>query len=337
MERVLSQDEVNALLKGLDGDDGPQQEAVADDAESGVVTYNLGSNDAVNWGHLPSLQMICEKWARAMQEEMGAMLLEEAVVALDDFVYRPFQEFVDTLQMPSSFTICRLYPLQGSGIFIMESELVTNLMDLLFGGRNQTHVKIEGRDFTAVERHFIHQVAEQALTEMRQCWQTVHPITFEFQRTEINPQFAMVIGSADMAVCCRFSVELNHNETRMYMVFPYSSLEPIKEKLSSVFKGEELVADTRWVRRLRSRVMETPLPAKVELGRAKVPLGQVAHWEVGDVVVLPNKVSRPLEMTVSGVPKFWGYPGEHDGYIAFQVYGEIQTQDDSIHDEDSNG
>lgn len=337
MEKVLSQDEVNALLKGLDGDDAPQQDAVADDAGSGVVTYDLGSNYTVNWGHLPSLQMICEKWARIMQEAMSAMLLEETVVTMDDFVYRPFQEFVDTLLMPSSFTICRLNPLQGSGIFIMESELVTNLMDLLFGGRNQTHVKIEGRDFTPVERHFIHQVAEQALEEMRACWQSVHPITFEFQRTEINPQFAMVIGSADMAVCCRFSVELNHNESRMFMVFPYSSLEPIKEKLSSVFKGEEMVADQRWVRRLRSRVMETALKAKVELGKARVPLGQIANWEVGDVVVLPNKITQPLEMTIAGVPKFWGYPGEHDGYVAFQVYGDIQTQDDSNRDEDPNG
>ncbi len=336
MEKVLSQDEVNALLQGLD-DDEPEapQQADPGDVESGVVPYDLGANDSVNWGHLPSLQMICEKWARAMQEHLTAVLLEEAAVNLNGFVYKPFQEFVDTLLMPSSFTICRLSPLQGSGILIMESDMVTSLMDLLFGGRNQTHVKIEGRDFSSVERHFIHEISNEALKLMETAWQSVHPITFEFQRTEINPQFAMVIGSADMAVCCQFDVELLHNETRMFMIFPYSSLEPIKEKLSSVFKGEELVADKKWVRALRARVDETPMPASVELGRARVPLGEVARWEVGDVIQLTNKVTEPLDLAIDGVPKFWGYPGERDGYISFQVYGQHAVENDL--EDENNG
>jgi flagellar motor switch protein FliM len=337
MEKVLSQDEVNALLHGLDGDDGDDaQEHAAPvlDEASGVVPYALGTNDSVNWGHLPSLQMICEKWARAIQEHLSSVLLEEVVVSLDDFIYKPFQDFVDTLLMPSSFTICRLAPLQGSGILILDAGTVTNMMDLLFGGRNQTHVKIEGRDFSAVERHFINQVSGSALELMREAWEKVHPISFEFQRMEINPQFAMVIGSADMAVCAQFSVELHHQETTMYMVFPYSSLEPIKEKLSSVFKGEEMVADDSWIRSLKSRVQETSLKLEVELGRTKIPLGEVSRWEVGDVLQLTNKVSDPLELKVAGVPKFWGYPGEKDGYVAFQAYGECRADDELTQEED---
>ncbi len=334
MEKVLSQDEVNALLQGLDGDDAVVAQGPEVDAESGVVPYHLGANDAVNWGHLPSLQMICEKWSRTMQEHLTTVLLEEVAVSFNSFIYKPFQEFVDTLLMPSSFTICRLAPLQGSGVLIMESDMVTNMMDLLFGGRNQTHVKIEGRDFTPVEQHFIHAVSGEALLMMKDAWETVHPIDFEFQRTEINPQFAMVIGSTDMAVCCCFDVELLHNETRMFMVFPYSSLEPIKEKLSSVFKGEELVADHNWIRALRARVNETRLGASVELGRTRVPLGEVAHWAVGDVIQLSNKVTDPLSLDMGGVPKFWGYPGERDGYVAFQIYGQTVNDDDQGEQED---
>jgi len=335
VEQVLSQDEVNALLTGLDDDDAPAQAAgpaIAD--EAGVLSYELGANDSVNWGHLPSLQMICEKWARAFQEDLSSVLLEEVAVNLDEFVYKPFQEFVDTLLMPSSFTICRLTPLQGSGILIMEADLVTNMTDLLFGGRNQTHVKIEGRDFTPVERHFIHQISSNALELMKTSWESVHPITFEFQRSEINPQFAMVIGPADLAVCAQFSVELHHHETRMFMVFPYSSLEPIKDKLSSVFKGEEMVADSAWINALNKRVMETPMDVSVELGTALVPLGEVAHWEVGDVIQLTNRVTEPLALKVNEVPKFWGYPGEKDGYVVFQAYGEV---DQDLNDEEDNG
>jgi flagellar motor switch protein FliM len=335
MERVLSQDEVNALLTGLDG--APQEGA--DEAPAGapedVVPYNLGSKDHVNWGHLPSLQMIAEKFSRAFQEHLSQQLLDEVVVQFDAFLYKPFQEFVDMLPMPSSFTICRLEPLQGNGILIMDAELVTHMVDLFFGGKNQTHVKIEGRDFTAIERHFIHKVATGALGMLRESWDGVHPITFEYQRTEINPQFAMVIGAADMAVCCKFQVELSHNATSMYVVFPYSALEPIKEKLASIFKGEGMVADRLWIRRLRDRVVETPLTLDVELGRTEVPLGEVATWRVGDVVVLPNKVTDPLELVVESVPKFWGYPGQRDGYVAFQVYGDIDTQGES--EEEENG
>jgi len=324
MERVLSQDEVNALLTGLDEGQAEAAAPAVEGAED-VTPYNLGSKEHVNWGHLPSLQMIAEKFSRAFQEDLSQSLLDEVVVQFDAFLYKPFQEFVDMLPMPSSFTICRLEPLQGNGILIMDAELVTHMVDLFFGGKNQTHVKIEGRDFTAIERHFIHKVATSALGMLREAWEGVHPITFEYQRTEINPQFAMVIGAADMAVCCKFHLELAHNTTSIYVVFPYSAMEPIKEKLASIFKGEGMVADRLWIRRLRDRVLETSLKAQVELGRAEVPLGEVADWRVGDVVLLPNKVTDPLELVVEAVPKFWGYPGQRDGYLAFQVYGEIDT------------
>ncbi len=326
MEQVLSQDEVNALLSGLDGDQAEPE--VADEApdDSGITRYNLGARDSVNWGYLPSLQMICEKFSRSMQEMMASELLDDVVVSLDDFIYRPFQDFVDTLPIPSSFTICRLEPLQGSGVFIMEAELVANMMDQFFGGKNQTHVKLEGRDFTAVERHFIHKISDYAMGFFREAWEGVHPITFEYQRTEINSQFAMVIGATDMAVCCRFKVELNHQETDMYMVFPYSALEPIKEKLASIFKGESMVADSTWVRDINDRAFETSLTLSVELGTTDYPLGDVARWKVGDVVLLPNKVTDPLQITVEEVPKFWGYPGERDGYVSFQIHGALEQK-----------
>jgi len=327
MERVLSQDEVNALLPGLDGDEAAAAaDALAEVSDDEVVAYNLGAKDHVNWGHLPSLQMIAEKFARALQEDLSQALLDEVVVQFEAFLYKPFQEFVDMLPMPSSFTICRLEPLQGNGILIMDAELVTHMVDLFFGGKNQTHVKIEGRDFTAIERHFIHKVATSALGMLREAWEGVHPITFEYQRTEINPQFAMVIGAADMAVCCKFHLELAHNTTSIYVVFPYSAMEPIKEKLASIFKGEGMVADQAWVRRMRERTLETPVHAELELGRTEVPLGEVARWRQGDVVVLHNRVSDPLQLTIEDVPKFWGYPGQRDGYLAFQVYGEVDTR-----------
>ena len=326
MADVLNQDEVNALLKGIDGEEAPAP-VEGPVSVDGITPYKLGAKDSVNWGHLPSLQMICEKFALSMQEDLSSALLDEVVVNMDEVVYKPFQEFVDTLPLPSSFTICRLEPLQGAGILIMESSLVVHMMDLFFGGKNQTHVKIEGRDFSAIERHFIHKVASNALKYLQDAWERVHPITFEFQRTEINPQFAMVIDAADMAVCCRFVVELNHNNTAMYVVFPYSSLEPIKGKLSSIFKGEDMVADTSWVKGLHKRVLETPLKGEVELGRANVPLGEIAAWAVGDVVMFGNKVTEPLELKVEDVPKFWGYPGERDGFLAFQVYGQAATDE----------
>jgi len=102
-----------------------------------------------------------------------------------------------------------------------------------------------------------------------------------------------------------------------------------------VFKGEEMVADSEWVDALKKRVMETPMNVSVELGRTLVPLGEVAHWEVGDVIQLPNRVTEPLELKVNQVPKFWGYPGERDGYVVFQAYGECEADD--LNDEEDHG
>ena len=61
MQDLLSQDEIDALLHGID--DGQVEEEEISDLE-GVKAYDLTSQDRIVRGRMPTLEMINERFAR---------------------------------------------------------------------------------------------------------------------------------------------------------------------------------------------------------------------------------------------------------------------------------
>ena len=61
----LSQDEVDALLKGVTGEsDEPE---VAEDDAGGVRSYDLGTQERIVRGRMPTLELINERFARYLR------------------------------------------------------------------------------------------------------------------------------------------------------------------------------------------------------------------------------------------------------------------------------
>ena len=45
-----------------------------------------------------------------------------------------------------------LEPMRGIGIFVIEARLAFSMIELFFGGSGQKVMKVEGRDFTPIEK-----------------------------------------------------------------------------------------------------------------------------------------------------------------------------------------
>jgi flagellar motor switch protein FliM len=337
--QVLSQSEVDALLAAVsDGDVGASEAAGGGGAAAGagggakvvggaggkddkvVVTYDLTSQDRIIRGRLPQLEVIYEKFMRSFRVSLSSALRKIASLTLASTDFLKFGEFINTLPMPTCMTVLRFNNLRGSALFVIESKLAYALVDSFFGGADRPYTKIEGKDFTQIELSIVKKVVDLAIEDMEAAWASVEKIGCSFVRTEVNPQFVGIVPPTDVVIASTFDVELENANGTITIVIPYSTIEPIKQKLSSGFQVESDQTDKKlWTTIIRDQLMETDVNVKVNLGETEIRLKDMMNLKVGDVIPLDQDSTGEFDVQVEGVKKYKGYYGIHHGTVAMQV------------------
>lgn len=340
MNQVLSQSEVDALLAAVsEGDSGgaPAGGGGGDSkAASGgggkpvqeekvVVTYDLTSQDRIIRGRLPQLEVIYEKFMRSFRVSLSSALRKIASLTLASTDFLKFGEFINTLPMPTCMSVLRFQNLRGSALLVIESKLAYALVDSFFGGADRPYTKIEGKDFTQIELSIVRKVVDLAIEDMEVAWESVEKIGCSFVRTEVNPQFVGIVPPTDVVIASTFDVELENANGTITIVIPYSTIEPIKQKLSSGFQIESDQTDKKlWTTIIRDQLMETDLNVKVDLGESAISLSDLMGLKIGDVIPLNQDSTGEFDIQVEGVRKFKGYYGIHHGSVAMQVTRPIE-------------
>ena len=320
MAEILSQDEVNALLRGISSGsiETEKQEEVG-----GIRAYDLTSQDRIVRGRMPTLEIINERFARLLRNDLTSALRKVAEITSTSVDMQKFGEFLKNIPLPTSLTIFKMPPLRGFGIFVLDARLVYNLIDIFFGGTTDLHVKIEGRDFSPIENKLIKKITDMAFNAMKAAWTPVSPVDIEFQRSEINPQFATIVTPTEVVIINRFEVDIEGAVSKFMICIPYSMVEPIKEKLYSGFQSEQLEIDQRWIERFKERLKESELDIKVKIGTTNISAQDFLKIKKGDVIVLDKRIEEPLVVEIENLPKFIGYPGKINNQVAVKLISEI--------------
>ncbi len=324
MSEVLSQGEVDALLRGVGEGDVPTETDQPE--ESGVVPYDLTSQEKIIRGRLPTLDIINQMFSRLFRTTFSTFLRKPVDVSIRSTDTVKFGDFLRSLPVPSSLHIFRLEPLRGHSLMVVDSRLVFTVVDTVFGGTGQGEAKITGRDFSAIEIRMIKKVVEDALDDLEKAWKPVHAVIPTYVRSEVNPQFAAIVPPTDVVLAINFDVEIDNHNGTFAICMPFSSIEPIMPKLKALFQSEELEVDRIWLRRLRAELMDAEVEGVVELGSADITPARLMQLKVGDTLMLGNDVTDPLTLKIEGIPKVRGYPGQSRGMKAIQIEEVIKQQ-----------
>lgn len=322
MSKILTQDEVDALLKGMSGGEiETESDSVEDD--SGVTVYDLTNQDRIIRGRMPTLEIINDRFARILRTTLSSSLRKVIDVSAFSIDMIKFGEFMRALPVPTSLHIFKVDPLRGHGVMVIETKLVFNLVDNFFGGSGRGFVKIEGRDFTAIENKLINKVILMAMDDLEKAWNPVHPLKLTYVRSETNPQFASVVAPTEVVIVIKFEVELEQTVGTLIICLPYSTIEPIRSKLYAGFQSDQLEVDHEWINRFIEQVREATVGITVELGRTMIRGEELLNMKLGDVIMLEQDVSDPLKVKVEGIPKFQGFPGVARGNKALKVHKKM--------------
>ncbi len=320
VQDLLSQDEIDALLHGVD--DGLVQTENA--AEPGSVkSYDLTSQDRIVRGRMPTLEMINERFARYTRISMFNLLRRSADVAVGGVQVMKFGEYVHSLYVPTSLNLVKIKPLRGTALFILDAKLVFKLVDNFFGGDGR-HAKIEGREFTPTELRVVRIVLDQAFTDLKEAWQAIMPVNFEYMNSEVNPAMANIVGPSEAVVVSTFHIELDGGGGDLHVTMPYSMIEPVREMLDAGFQSDLDDQDERWVKALREDLLDVDVPLSATVARRQLRLRDILHMAPGDII--PVDLPEELIMRANGVPSFKVKLGSHKGNLALQVVEPINRR-----------
>jgi flagellar motor switch protein FliM len=317
MDKILSQEEIDALLRGMS--DGEVATTPEEKDESGVITYDLVNQDRIIRGRMPTLEIINDNFSRLFRNSLSLSFRKPIDVGSKGVQIMKFGEFVRTLPVPSSFHVFKIEPLRGHALLVLDSKLVFTLVDIFLGGSGKTSFEVEGREFTAIESRLIRKVVNTVFTDLEKAWNTVHPVSVHHVRSEINPKFVGIVPPTDVVIMIPFGLESEQFTGLISLCIPYAMIEPIKGKLYSAYQSDHLEIDHAWMERLSDRLRSAEVEVAVELGRRNILVQDLLKLAVGDVLPLENEVTDLMTARVEGVPKFLGRAGVLGANKAFQV------------------
>lgn len=322
-EEFLSQEEVDALLKGVSG----EQDVAADTLEhGGIRPYNLATQERIVRGRMPTLEIINERFARLLRAGLFNFMRRSAEISVGPVRVQKYSEFIRNLPVPTNLNLVHIKPLRGTSLFVFDPNLVFLVVDSLFGGDGRFHTRVEGRDFTLTEQRIIMRLLTLTFEHYGASWKPVFPVEFEYVRAEMHTQFANVATPNEVVITTTFSIEFGSSlGGQMHICMPYSMIEPVRDLLASPLQGEALEVDKRWVRLLSQQVQSAEVELTVEMAEIQSSFEQILSMRVGDVI--PVDMPEEVVAKVDGVPVMECGYGIFNGQYALRVQRMISAVD----------
>ena len=310
---VLNQDEIDALLHGVD------KGAVSTEAAPApgeARPYDLANQVRIVRGRMPTLEMINDRFARLFRISLFAMLRRQPEVTVLPIQVVKFADYVASLQVPTNLNMVRVLPLRGTALIVLEPKLVFAAVDNFFGGVGR-FAKIEGREFTATENRIINMMLKHVFSDLKEAWSHIARLDIEYVNSEVNPHFANIVSPSEIVVVSSIRIELDGGGGDVHVTMPYSMLEPLRELLLAGVATDRVEHDERWGLALREELEDAEVELTTVLGRGKITMQQLMQLQPGDI--LPCDFSGRATVMAEEVPVFRGTFGVSHGQQAVQI------------------
>lgn len=328
-QSFLSQDEVDALLAGVSGDESSDKSKETVDAD-GVRPYDLASPDRVIRNRMQTLELINERFARRMRSTMLSFMRRNADITVGSINILKYSDFERNLPVPSNLNMVHLKPLRGISLFTFDPNLVFLIIDSLFGGHGRYNTRIEGRDFTTTEQRIILRLLELTLESYCSSWEPVYKIEAEYIRSEMHTKFASISTGNELVVVTSFNIEFGAQGGNLNICLPYSMIEPVRDLLIRPLQDTSGDAiDQRWSQQLSRQVRSAEVDLIADFVKINSSVRELLNLKVNDV--LPVEIPEKITAHVDGVPILEGSYGTFNHKYALRVNKFLASKEHDFH------
>ncbi|MBI3358252.1 MAG: FliM/FliN family flagellar motor switch protein [Nitrospirae bacterium] len=317
-EPVLSQEEMDALLKGVQG--GQVDTQVIPNSSAGALRYDLTDvNRYVTLSPAMTLKVVSDRFIPHLQAAIGKAIRREVTVTAIPVQTLKFGSVMSSIQPMSSLNLLKMDPLTERGLLVMTGNVVYFLLDHFLGGKGKLHLRDSG-SYTMIEMRFVQRIVDLILCEFEKAWQPIHKVTISLTRTDCNTRNMRVLPDKDLIVKSGFHLEINGYGEEFFFCFPFAHFDRLRKKIFGGPGGEIAKQPEASGIALKNHLTEGCFVAvSACLGEAILTVPEIIDLAVGDVVMLDQNSNEDLKLRVEGSTKFYGQPGAYKGKRAFQI------------------
>ena len=309
--RVLNQAEIDSLLGFQDGPNG---------AEAAGGMQRIINSGLVSYERLPMLEIVFDRLVRIMSTSLRNFTSDNVEVSIDNIVSLRFGDYLDAIPLPAMLAVFKAEEWDNYGLMVIDSAMIYSVVDVLLGGRRGTAaMRIEGRPYTTIERNLVERLVHVVLADLSASFDPICPVTFRFERLEVNPRFAAVSRLSNAAVLGRLRVDMEDRGGRIELLLPYATLEPVRELLLQQFMGEKFGRDSIWETHLAEALWSTRVALDIVLDEQTMRLADVANLKPGDRIVLNTSAGAPVEVRCGTVRLLQAQIGRRKNHVAIRI------------------
>jgi len=325
VEQLLSQDEIDALLKGIsDGEietskEGEPEAVAAAPERVNAEVFDFAKYTKGRKERLSALEFISDRLSKSLRSALTLFLEREVDINIAPTQYTEYGEFIKTLPLPTNMNIVITDNLKGFFIVIFDAKLIFCVLETVFGSNTITVPKIEGREFTKIEFNVIKKLVDLVSVEMEKAWEPVYEIRCKYSRSEINPNYITMVSQEETVVLLEFAIEIADVVSWMKICMPYGILETIKGYLISTPSREDMEMRAKWFQKLQGSVNEVPLELRAVLGKKKLTVQEFLKMKRNSVIITDSSVDEPIDLTIMDITKLRGRMGIWRGNKAVKI------------------
>ncbi|MBF0401000.1 MAG: flagellar motor switch protein FliM [Magnetococcales bacterium] len=321
MTQILSEEEINALMQGLEegsidldtpSGDGDNQE------EKQVTAFFFGQRTAIRVGAMPGLDMINEHLASQLSFKLSQKVGREVHVQPKSTTNQIFGRFLHSLDPPIFINVLRVEPSQAMSLISISGDVMYHILEGFFGGAGSSERPM--RNFSPFEMKVIDRVMEVTREQIELAWKKLDAsFRLVMTRWENQPQFAAVVPLDETVFLISFGVEVGDTEGTLTICFPAVILELFKQQLKVGFQRDQVEGASVWMDSVYQQLGLVSLRVSPVVSREKMKVQEMLHLKVGDVIPLSRDIAAEMPVEVEGVVKFHGLAGVVDGKRVLRV------------------
>lgn len=324
MAEVLSQNEIDQLLSGINSGEIKEDQLAENRNNSDVSEYDFRRPNRVSKDQLKTIRTLHENFSESFGFFLASKLQTMATVDLIAVDQLRYSEYVLSISNPSCIFTFDIEETEGRAVLELTPELVLVIVERLMGGSG---IKVKDtRSITTIEQRMIKPLMIKALENLSNAWTPIQKLNFHLTGFESNPDFVQIAPASEIVIVVSFEIKIGEDSFLMNLCYPSFALEDVIAKLNMQFfstvqtdKDRAKVKST-----ISSHLEKTKLDIRVLLGKSEISIHDLIQLEEGDVLVLDSLVEGELPIIVKDRVKFYGRPGISDGNVAVKIVNNVE-------------
>lgn len=297
-----------------------------------VRPYDFAHPDKLSKVHIRVLQSMMSCLERIWPSTLTSSLKAETVVTLDSVEQASFGACLESFPAESVITAMTMKPLSGTSYLQMPSSFALGLVGRMAGSRGQS--KWDPRELTIIEQKILHRLLDKLTADLKTAWKPLIGLDVAVSKIHNSPEEIELLPE-DMMLVVGFTWTIGPVENKVAVVMPTSSLDLVRDLLTPEqwLRGKPSEDQIQAAATPSALLVDVPVQAAVELGRAQVSMQDIIGIDIGDVIRLNRSVDDLLEIKIQGETKFQGRPGLVGSQLAVQITEQIQEKGAEIEQE----